>query len=176
MSSTLFCKQNETGALEQRWKVKIVAKLHHMNPNICLPFSWYHDMKLIFTENMTAFGTPSRFVIRELKQLWRRRQLQKTIGLNDQNNSSARASCFLAHFFDIYYTTTTWDLLRRRISLPLFLTWIKSLRIQLQEKLPAIDILSGSKYIRLSLKESKFIFLATFSLPLSSSLCLRSLW
>lgn len=32
--------QNETGALEQGWKVKIVAKLqHHMKQNICLPFN-----------------------------------------------------------------------------------------------------------------------------------------
>ena len=50
--------------------------------------------------------------IRELKQLRRRRQpqrrLQKTIGLiNDQNNSSARASRFLVHFFDVHCTTTT---------------------------------------------------------------------
>ena len=27
--------------------------------------------------------------------------------LNDQNNSSARASCFLVHFFDVHCTTTT---------------------------------------------------------------------
>ena len=54
------------------------------------------------------------FNIRELKQLGRRRQrrLQKTIGLiNDQNNSSARASRFLIHIFDVSCTTTTWNLL-----------------------------------------------------------------
>ena len=50
--------------------------------------------------------------IRELKQLRRRRQpqrrLQKTKGLiNDQNNSSARASRFLVHFLDVNCTTTT---------------------------------------------------------------------
>ena len=39
-----------------------------------------------------------------------------------------------------------------------FWTWIKSLRIQLQEKSPAFDILSGSKQTRLSLKEHKLIF------------------
>ena len=38
-----------------------------------------------------------------------------------------------------------------------FWTWIKSLRIQLQEKSPAFDILSGSKQTRLSLKERKLI-------------------
>ena len=50
------------------------------------------------------------FNITELKQLGRRRQrrLQKTIGLiNDQNNSSARVSRFLIHFFDVNCTTTT---------------------------------------------------------------------
>ena len=51
-----------------------------------------------------------------------------------------------------------------------FWTWIKSLRIQPQEKSPAFDILSGSKQTRLSLKEPKFIFLPPFSLPSSSSL------
>ena len=46
---------------------------------------------------------------------------KKIVGLiNDQNNSSARASRFLVHFFDVHCTTTTWNLLRRRISLPLF--------------------------------------------------------
>ena len=39
-----------------------------------------------------------------------------------------------------------------------FWTWIKSLRIQLQEKSPAFDILNGTKQTRLSLKERKFIF------------------
>ena len=51
-----------------------------------------------------------------------------------------------------------------------FWTWIKSLRIQPQEKSPAFDILSRSKQTRLSLKEPKFIFLPKFSLPSSSSL------
>ena len=46
-----------------------------------------------------------------------------------------------------------------------FWTWIKSLRIQLQEKSPVFDVLSGSKQTRLS-----FFFLATFSLLSSSSL------
>ena len=55
---------------------------------------------------------------------------KKTIGFNDQNNSSVRASRFLVHFFDVYYPTTTWNLLiwcfmddvdiLRRISLHLF--------------------------------------------------------
>ena len=51
--------------------------------------------------------------IRELKQLRRRpqRRLQKNNTFNDQNKSSARASRFLVHFFDVHCTTTTWNLL-----------------------------------------------------------------
>ena len=54
---------------------------------------------------------------------------KKTNMFNDQDNSSARASRFLVHFFDVHSTTTTWNLLiwrfmdvdaRRRIFLPLF--------------------------------------------------------
>ena len=55
---------------------------------------------------------------------------KKNNRFNDQNNSSARASRFLAHFFDVHCTTTSWSLLiwrfiedvdiRRRIFLPLF--------------------------------------------------------
>ena len=69
---------------------------------------------------------------RELEQLRRRpqRQLQKSNRFDDQKDSSARASRFLVHFFDVHSTTTTWNLLicrfmedvniRRRIFLPLF--------------------------------------------------------
>ena len=49
---------------------------------------------------------------------------------NDQNNSSARASCFLVLFFDNHSLTTTWNHLiwrfmedvdiRQQIFLPLF--------------------------------------------------------
>ena len=48
------------------------------------------------------------------KQLRRRRrwQLQKNNRFNDQNNSSARASRSLVHFFHVHCTTTTWNLLR----------------------------------------------------------------
>ena len=34
-------------------------------------------------------------------------ELQKNNGFNDQNNSSARASRFLVHFFDVHCKTTT---------------------------------------------------------------------
>ena len=118
---------------------------------------------------------------RELKQPRRRprRWLQKNNRFNDQNNSSACASRFLVHFFrplhdydmkppnlTFYggrgHTTTNFS--------SSFWAWIKSLRIQLQEKSPAFDILSRSKQTRLSLKENKFIFLPSFSLALLSSL------
>ena len=46
------------------------------------------------------------FTNRELKHL-RRRQPPKKSWFNGQNNSSARASLFLVHFFDVHYTTTT---------------------------------------------------------------------
>ena len=36
---------------------------------------------------------------------------KKNDRFNDQNNSSARASRFLVHFFDVHCTTTTWNLL-----------------------------------------------------------------
>ena len=36
---------------------------------------------------------------------------QKKNRFNDQNNSSARASRLLVHFFDVQCTTTTWNLL-----------------------------------------------------------------
>ena len=34
----------------------------------------------------------------------------------EQNNCSARASRFLVHFFDVYCTTTTWNLPMRRLT------------------------------------------------------------
>ena len=56
--------------------------------------------------------------------------LKKKNRFNDQNNSSARVSRFLVHFFDVHCTTKTWNILicrfmenenlRRRIFLPLF--------------------------------------------------------
>ena len=51
--------------------------------------------------------------IRDLKQLRRLRhqQRQKTI---DEDNSSARASRFLVHFFNIHCTTKTWNFPMRR--------------------------------------------------------------
>ena len=60
-----------------------------------------------------VLNSPICAAIRELKQLLRRpqRRLQKNNRLNDQNNSSARASRFLVHFFNVHCTTTTWNFL-----------------------------------------------------------------
>ena len=68
---------------------------------------------IINTLMLSALFKRSRHSIRELKQLRRRhqRQLQKNNRFNDQNNSSARASRYLVHFFDVHCTTTTWNLL-----------------------------------------------------------------
>ena len=67
---------------------------------------------------------------RELKQLRRRRRLQKTIGLMIKTTALRVHHDFLVHFFDVHCTTTTWNLLiwrfmedvdiRQRIFLPLF--------------------------------------------------------
>ena len=120
--------------------------------------------------------------IRELKQLGRRRrrQLQKTIGLIIKTTALHACitpfSTFLwrpLHDYDVKppnltfygghgHTTTNFP--------SSFWSWIKSLRMQVQEKSPSFDIFSGSKQTRLSLKERKFIFLPLFSLLSSSSL------
>ena len=78
----------------------------------------------------------------------------------EQNNSSARASRIFLHFFDVHCRNTTEDLLMQRFygERSLFLTWIKSLRIQLQVESPKFDKLSWSKKTQLSLKGRKSIF------------------
>ena len=141
---------------------------------------------LIYNGNRTEWSSIRSViirVIRELKQYRQRpqRQLQKNNGFNNQNNSSARTSRFLVHFLDVHCTTTTWNLRIWRFmggrghtttNFPSsFWTWIKSLRIQLQEKSPAFDILNGST---IKFERTQIYFLSTFSLPSSSS-CLRSL-
>ena len=72
-----------------------------------------------------------------------------------QNNNSARASRFLVHFFTVHCTTT--NVKRPNVTFYggrghtttnfFFSIWtgIKPLRIQLQEKSPTFDELSGSK-------------------------------
>ena len=90
---------------------------------------------------------------------------KKQCRFNDQNNSSARVfTTFLwrpLHDYDVkpLNLTTCGGRGHTTTNFPFsFWNWIKSLRIQLQEKSPAFGILSGSKLTRLSLKESKFIF------------------
>ena len=103
---------------------------------------------------------------------------KKQCRFNDQNNSSARVfSTFLwrpLHDYDVkpLNLTTCGGRGHTTTNFPFsFWNWIKSLRIQLQEKSPAFGILSASKLTRLSLKESKFIFfLSTLCGP-----CWRSL-
>ena len=93
---------------------------------------------------------PSTRISRELKQPRRRpqRRLQKNYALTLYEGRGHTTTNFPSSFW----------------------AWIKSLRIQFQEKSPAFDILSGSKWTRLSLKERKFIFLPSFSLLSSSFL------
>ena len=69
----------------------------------------------------------------------------KKIWFQEQNNSSARASSFLVHFFDVHYTTTTWNLLIRRpvegvnIRRRIFQAIFETRTSQLQEQSPTFD-------------------------------------
>ena len=81
----------------------------------------------------------------------RQRRKRKDNWFYEQYNSSARAS----RFFDAHCTTMTWNLqmrrfaedvnIRRRIFLPRFWTWIKSLGIKLQEKSPTWTNWAGNR-------------------------------
>ena len=66
------------------------------------------DEPLISLSTFASSSTSSH-PSRELKQpLRRQRQRQKTIQwFYEQNNSSARASLVLVHFFDVHRTTST---------------------------------------------------------------------
>ena len=89
-----------------------------------------NQLDFFFVFKLSQATTQS--LIRELKQPRRRpqRRLQNNNRFNDQNNSSARESRCLVHFFEVHCTTTTWNLLiwrfmedvniLRRISLHLF--------------------------------------------------------
>ena len=79
---------------------------------VCQPFFLYDNYNcFIASLIMLFFSCHSSY--RELKQLrwWPHWRLQKNNRFNDQNNSSACASRFLVHFFDVHCTTTTWNLL-----------------------------------------------------------------
>ena len=100
---------------------------------------------------MICILSSSHHIIRDLKQRRRRRQQQrqKNDWFYEQNNCSARASRFLVHFFDVYCTTTTWKPTNATsnggrgnttTNFPFSIwTWIKPLRIQLQEKPPTFE-------------------------------------
>ena len=62
---------------------------------------------------ITGWSGTLTTVKRELKQLRRRRSptTSKNNRFNDQNNSSAHASRFLVHFFDVTARPATWNLL-----------------------------------------------------------------
>lgn len=53
----------------------------------------------------------SRYLIIDLKQLRRQEQgeRQKTVGLFEQNNNCARASCFWVFLFNVHCTNTAWN-------------------------------------------------------------------
>ena len=130
---------------------------------------------------LTSKMVPFSVTIRELKQLRRRpqRRLQKSNRFNDQNNSSARASRFLVHFFDVHCTTTTWNLLIAVLWRTwtcddefsfLFLNLNKILKNWTPGKVACIWYIERVQIERLSLKERELIFSPTFSLPSSSSL------
>ena len=137
--------------------------------------------KAVFWAILKEFEFAVHCAIGELKQLRRpRRQLQKTINLMIKTTALHVHHAFGTflwrplHDYDVKPPNLAFYGGREQATtnfLSSFWTWIKSLTIQLQEKSPAFDILRGSKKTRWSLKEGKFIFLATFSLPSS----LRSL-
>ena len=98
---------------------------------------------------------------------------------NDQNNSSALASRFLVHFFDVHRTTSTWNLLiwrfiedvdiRRQIFLPLF-ELENILKNSTPGKVAYIWYVERVQIDAIKFERTKIHFLATFSLPWSSSL------
>ena len=87
---------------------------------------------------------------------WQQRQRQKQLLVLLARQQLCPTSCFSVYFFDVHCTTMTWNLLIFKavfygghecatINFPFsFWTWIKSLRIQLQEKLPSFDQLKES--------------------------------
>ena len=80
--------------------------------HVCQLFFLYDNYNCVIASLiMLFFSYHSSY--RELKQLrwWPHWRLKKNNRFNDQNNSSAQASRFLVHFFDVHCMTTTWNLL-----------------------------------------------------------------
>ena len=109
---------------------------------------------------------------------------KKNNRFNDQNNSSALASCFLVHFFDVHCTITTWNLLicrfiedvdmRRRFFF-LFLNQNKILKNSTPGKVACIWHNERVQIDAIKFEKTQIhFFLPTFSLP-SCRPCLRSL-
>ena len=105
---------------------------------------------------------------------------KKNNRFNDQNNSSALASCFLVHFFDVHCTITTWNLLicrfiedvdmRRRFFF-LFLNQNKILKNSTPGKVACIWHNERVQIDAIKFERTQIhFFLPTFSLPSSSSL------
>ena len=147
-----------------KWQTIILAWLH--------PVFWHKIWKILLTYLFISTskarekrpGDDVDLFIREFKQLYdddHNDDLKKPIGLMIKTTGSARASRFLVlthfldftvwlplHDYDVKPPNFTFYVGREHTTtnFPLsFWTWIKSLRIQLQEKWPAFDILSGSK-------------------------------
>ena len=74
---------------------------------VCLYFTCLHFVHVTLQDVFFSIA-----YYRELKQLRRRRQLQKTIGLMIKTPAlHVHAARFLVHFFDIHFTTSTWSVL-----------------------------------------------------------------
>ena len=104
--------------------------------------------------------------------------ISKNNRLNDQNNSSARASRFLVHFFDVHCTTTTWNLLIwrsiedvgiRQQFLPLLIL-NKILKNSPPGKVACIWHIERVQIDTIKFERTQIHFLVTFSLPPSPSL------
>ena len=78
----------------------------HVPPNS--RYQWILTWSIVSQNKLSLWDN------RELKQQRQQRRLQKNNRCNDQNNSCARASRFLVHFFDVHCMTTTWNLLTWR--------------------------------------------------------------
>ena len=158
----------------------------HTHPPPLLP-SW-DDLRLSNTTGilqnmeicMICILSSLHHIFRDLKERRRRRQQQhkKNNWFYEQNNCSARASCFLVHFFDVHCTTTTWKPSNEAFcggrgntttNFPFYIwTWTKPLRIQLQEtEVAYIWIIERFQIDAIEFERTQIHFLVMFSLPSS---------
>ena len=160
MTNNYFCL-TKPGFLTQNLKDSIYLSIHFY----------------LQSQGKASWGRLWFIYLRELKQLYdddHNDDLKKNNRFNDQNNSSALTvfstdtfPWLPLHDYDVKPPAFTFYVGREHTTtnFPLsFWTWIKSLRIQLQEKWPAFDILRGSKLtILISLKERKHFFTDVFT-------------